>query len=148
MKNETYAKDQLQQTLFKVLDKIQTYNGERGAIESWMSRIAINNCLSELRKKTPNIVPISEVNGKSIHVDPSIIDDINTSGILRLVQSLPDVYREIFNLSVIDGYNHQEIAELLGIEISSSRSRLSRSKQMLRDKLQTIKKNESWVSLA
>ena len=148
MGNKDDAKDQLQISLFKILEKINTYNQDKGRIESWISTIAINTCLSELRKNKLHIMPISDEINNSSFVEASIIDEMKTKDILALVESLPDIYREIFNLIEIDGYKHADAAKLLGIKEASSRSRLARSKEMLRIKLAKLKKKEGWISLA
>lgn len=148
MGSRSLAKDQLQISLMKILDKIQTYDPKKAKIESWISTVTINTCLTELRRKTPHILPINEIPSKTQQVNPSIIDELKTGEILKIIESLPDIYREVFNLVEIDGFSHREIGELLGIKESSSRARLARSKEMLRNKITLINKKESWTSLA
>lgn len=148
MHTKEEAQDQLQKAFMRILDKISLYNNEEGNFESWISRVCINLCLSELRKRAPNIIAITEVPQQNLQVNPDIIDQFNENEILDLIQQLPNMYREIFNLNVIDGFNHTEISEMLNIEVSSSRSRLSRAKQMLREKIMNVKKNKSCVNLA
>ncbi len=148
MGDRNLAQDQLQISWVKILDKIQTYDPHKAKIESWISTVAINTCLSELRRKKPNTIPINEIPTRTPKVNPAVIDTMKTNDILKLIETLPDIYREIFNLVEIDGYNHKEIAALLGINESSSRSRLARSKEMLRIKILKMNKTESWTSLA
>jgi len=148
MGDRILAKDELQNSLIKILDKIQSYDSKKSKIESWISTVTINTCLSSLRKRKVFISSLEDIPFESAWVDPIIIDEMNTNDILKLVESLPDIYREIFNLVEIDGYKHKEIANLLDIKESSSRARLNRSKQMLRSKLLLVKKCESWTNLA
>ena len=148
MKDEGDAKDQLQKSLFKILENIASYNMEIASFESWISTIAINTCISELKKnRIPNI-PMNPEYNNQYFVQPEIIDQLQTEDILLIVKSLPDIYRQVFNLVEIDGYSHKVVASLLGIKESSSRARLTRSKHLLREKLIALKKNESWINLA
>ena len=148
MGDKDLAMDQLQISLLKILDKISTYDSSRAAIEAWISRVTINTCLTELRRKKPSLVPIDEGFQSYGLVEPAVLDTMNTGEILKVIETLPDIYREVFNLIEIDGYSHREVAELLDIKETSSRSRLMRSKEMLRNKLSTSKKTESWTNLA
>ena len=148
MNNKEDAKDQLQKSLFKILDKIGSYDVDKASFESWISTIAINTCLSELKKNRIDTVPIIPEYNDLQFVNPDIIDRLDTQELLKVVKSLPDKYREVFNLIEIDGYSHKEVAKMIGIKESSSRSRLTRSKQLLREKLVSLKKNESWKNLA
>lgn len=148
MKDRSSAKDQLQKSLMKIFDKIKSFDENKGTLESWMARITINTCLTDLRKKKLNIVSLDDAIITTKQVDPEIIDTMSTKEIIAMVQSLPDIYREIFNLIVIDGYKHKEIEEMLNIKEASSRARLSRAKEMLRNKIKGINKNKSWINLA
>ncbi|MDA9773917.1 sigma-70 family RNA polymerase sigma factor [Saprospiraceae bacterium] len=148
MSDKSSAKDQLQISLMKILQNIETYNQEKGKIESWITRVTINTCLTDLRKRKLNVVSMDDVSFANTSVNPSIIDDMRTEDILALIQSLPDIYREIFNLVEIDGYKHGEIASMLNIKEASSRARLTRAKEMLRIKLTGSNKKKSWINLA
>ena len=148
MQNRNTAKDQLQISLLKILKNIDQYNSEKGKLESWMSRITINTCLTDLRKNRINIVSIDDASLSSAEIPPEVIDQLKTKDLIELIQSLPDIYREIFNLVEIDGFSHHEIAEMLNIKVSSSRARLSRAKEMLRNKLIPLDKKKSWINLA
>ena len=101
-----------------------------------------------MRKKKLDQVSIDNEIIQIPEKNETIIEKLTTDEILAVVEKLPDAYREIFNLAVIDGYSHKQIGEMMGIEEASSRSRLSRAKSMLRDQLSKIKKRESWVNLA
>ena len=69
MGDKTLAKDQLQISFMKILDNIQSYDASRAKIESWISTITINTCLTELRRKSPNILPIDELPSKTQQID-------------------------------------------------------------------------------
>ena len=148
MADKVTAKDQLQISLMKILQNIESYDSNKGKIESWLSSVTINTCLTELRKRKLNVVSIDDVNIASTSVDPVVIDNMKVEEILTLVSSLPDIYREIFNLVEIDGYTHKEISDMLEIKQASCRARLARAKEMLRSKLQVSNKKKSWINLA
>ena len=148
MADKTTAKDQLQISLMKILQNIESYDAGKGKIESWLSSVTINTCLTELRKRKLNMVSIDDVNIANTPVNPVVIDNMKAEEILLLVSSLPDIYREIFNLVEIDGYTHKEISEMLEIKQASCRARLARAKEMLRSKLQGSNKKKSWINLA
>ena len=148
MADKTTAKDQLQISLMKILQNIESYDAGKGKIESWLSSVTINTCLTELRKRKLNVVSIDDVNIANTPVNPVVIDNMKAEEILLLVSSLPDIYREIFNLVEIDGYTHKEISEMLEIKQASCRARLARAKEMLRSKLQGSNKKKSWINLA
>lgn len=142
------ARDFLQISLFKILDKIEAFDRSKGSIRSWISTIAINTCISEMRKKRHKLLPLLDEAFQAENSDFSILDELETEVIMNLIQNLPDIYREVFNMIEIDGYTHQEVGQMLGIEAGSSRSRLARSKAILRKQILELQKNESWVNQA
>lgn len=142
------ARDFLQISLFKILDKIDSFDNSKGSIRSWISTITINTCISEMRKKRPHLLPIIDEALQAKSADISILDELNIEVIMNLIQNLPDIYRQVFNLVEVDGYSHQEVGDMLGIEAGSSRSRLARSKAILRQQILQLEKNESWVNQA
>ena len=79
------------------------------------------------------------------NVEPEAISKLSHDDLLKIVQTLPDGYRQVFNLSVIEGYSHREIGEMLGIAAVSSRSNLSRAKQLLRKKILDSKTTDQWI---
>ncbi|MDF1695892.1 MAG: sigma-70 family RNA polymerase sigma factor [Saprospiraceae bacterium] len=142
------AKDAIQMSFLRILNNIHMHDPQKGKLTSWMTKVTINVCLSELRKKKLDMVSIDNEIIQIPEKNETIIEKLTTDEILSVVEKLPDAYREIFNLAVIDGFSHKQIGEMLEIEEASSRSRLSRAKSMLRDQLSKIKKRESWVNLA
>ena len=101
-------------------------------LEAWMKRIMINTSIDQVRKrnrrKTEELSVVSD-----FVIDENIISQFQVEEILKLVQRLPEMYRTVFSLSVIEGYNHKEIADMLNIEEATSRSNLSKSKKKLRE---------------
>jgi len=141
LKNTDDAKDALQDCFMKVYDKIASFNHE-GSFDGWIKRLAVNNCLMVLREKK-----------KAIFVDEIFIPmeierdddeegyDIDRQTLFNMIQDLPDGYRTVFNLYVIDGFSHKEIAEKMGINEGTSKSQLARAKKILREKF-TLLQNE------
>ncbi|MEO0775101.1 MAG: RNA polymerase sigma factor [Bacteroidota bacterium] len=134
--DEAMAKDILQETLIRIFTQIDKYRAT-GSFEGWMRRIAVRTALNWLDRKyiRRETYPVElEVDG---HLDPTILDQLGAEEILKLVQGLPLGFRTVFNLYAIEGYTHQEIAELLQISESASRSQLSRARRLLQKKFNT-----------
>ena len=123
MKNEVDAEDALIKGFYKILSNIHSYSGT-GSFEGWMKRIVINECLMLLRKNCNfNLtIPIENAGGDKIKVE--FVDSLTYNEILKLLDELPSGYRTVFNLFVIEGYKHREIAEKLNISINTSKSQL------------------------
>jgi RNA polymerase sigma-70 factor (ECF subfamily) len=132
MKHAMSAEDALQETFIQVFHNIHQYKGE-GAFVGWLRRIAVTTCLKALRK---NEIQTEELNlVKEEHSDGESFPDMNmeVDEILLIINTLPDNYRHVFNLYIVEGYSHLEIAEILGINEAASRARLKRARIMVRD---------------
>ncbi|MCW5921244.1 MAG: sigma-70 family RNA polymerase sigma factor [Saprospiraceae bacterium] len=129
------AEEALVSGLFKVLSQIEHYTGA-GSFEGWMRRIVVNECLMMLRKTQLLVFPGNDLQLNESHADTFSIDaEISAREILELLDQLPNGYRTVFNLYVLEGYKHHEIADLLGISINTSKSQLILAKQKLRNLL-------------
>ena len=131
VKTNEDAEDVLVEGFFKIFTKIDQFTGE-GNFEGWMRRIMINESLMFLRKVharpyTEEIVNMEQ----SDHYN--VVDELAAKDILRLLEQLPDGYRTIFNLYVLEGLKHREIAELLGISINTSKSQLILAKKRMQE---------------
>lgn len=128
------AEEALVSGFFKVFSQIASFSGQ-GSFEGWMRRIVVNEALMMLRKSQLLIFPGDEV----IQFDQpdgfSIEADLSAREIMVLLDELPNGYRTVFNLYIIEGYKHQEIADLLGISINTSKSQLILAKEKLRNLL-------------
>lgn len=132
------AEDAMINGFVKVFNKIDQfeYRG-KGSLEGWIKRIMVNECLMLLRKKKYEKVELSAVsNVISIHHAPD--SKLLEERILKVVSELPNGYRTVFNMYVIEGYNHKEIGEKLGISENTSKSQLSKAKNSLRETLTKI----------
>ncbi len=131
------AEEVLNRGFFKVFTKIESYTKE-GSFEGWIRKIMVNECLNENQKREVIYEP-NEVGERNFLTQvPEVESTHDVSYIMNVIAALPDGYRIVFNLCEIEGYNHKEIAEKLGITESSSRSQLTRAKQLLRQKLKDI----------
>jgi RNA polymerase sigma factor (sigma-70 family) len=130
--NAGEAEDILQEGFIKVFNKIASFRSE-GSFEGWIRRIFVNTAIEHFRKKT-YLQPITEyeeatVEGKYL----SVLDSMAEKDIIQLVQQLSPGYRTVFNMYVVEGYTHKQIAEALGISEGTSKSQLSRAKLILQD---------------
>ena len=135
--NSEEAEDILQEGFIKIFNKINSYRGE-GSFEGWIRRIFVNTAIEHFRKKT-YLQPITEteentVEGKYL----SVLDNLAEKDIVQLIQQLSPGYRTVFNMYVVEGYTHKQIAELLGISEGTSKSQLSRAKLILQDLVRTF----------
>ena len=133
VRNREDAEDVLVGGLFKVLTNIHSFKGA-GSFEGWIRRIVVNEALMFLRKKH-NFRMTIEISNVELKSDVTIEDELAAQDILNLLEKLPTGYRTIFNLYVVEGYKHREIAELLGISINTSKSQLILAKKRMRDLL-------------
>lgn len=130
--NTEEAEDILQEGFIKVFKKIGSYRGE-GSFEGWIRRIFVNTAIEQFRRKT-YMQPITEREENSVEATYlSVLDNLAEKDIVKLVQQLSPGYRTVFNMYVVEGYTHRQIAESLGISEGTSKSQLSRAKIILQD---------------
>lgn len=144
-KNYAEAEDNLHDAFITVFSKIEQYNN-KGSFEGWLKRIAINTSLQRYREDVGVYDIINEGNIEDVSVD---IDDDNVSidFLLKIIQELPDRYRLVFNLYVLDGYSHVEISELINISTGTSKSNLARARLILKEKIEdyNAKSNSHYI---
>lgn len=136
-KSYAEAQDNLQEGFLLIFDKIGQYNF-KGSFDGWAKRVMINHVLQQYRKTT-----LLELVNDVVDDSETEIDDENISldFLLKIVQELPDRYRLVFNLYVMDDYSHKEIAEMLDISIGTSKSNLARAKMILKEKIDKYNHN-------
>lgn len=124
------AEDLLVAALYKALTNLSSYTGN-GSFEGWIRRIVINECLMFLRKRHDfsETLDISEL---ELAAEEHIEGQLAAQELMALVAQLPDGYRTIFNLYVMEGYKHREIADQLNISIHTSKSQLLLAKRKLK----------------
>jgi len=133
-RGQDQAKDLLQEGFIKVFQSLNTFKGE-GSFEGWVRRIMVNGCLEFLRKPENKIFH-EDVNDlqSELSFEPNM-RKLDVQYVLRRIQELAPGYRAVFNLFVVEGYQHQEIAKMLGISESTSKSQLSRARKLLQEML-------------
>lgn len=124
------AKDILQEGFIKVFDYLHQFKHE-GSIEGWMKRVFVSVALRQFKKKKLRFEDASSVDLSPYMEDPSILSKITKDEIHKLILQLPYGYRTVFNLNVIEGYSHEEIAQMLNIQATTSRSQLLKARKML-----------------
>jgi len=131
--NREDAEDMLQEGFIKVFLQIHSFEN-RGAFEGWIRRIIVHTCINILKKnkKFNESVDIIHANGIQVRED-SVPAIVQAKQIVECIRLLPMGYRTVLNLYAIEGYNHREIAGMLDIEESTSRSQYTRAKAMLED---------------
>lgn len=131
------AEDILQEGFIKVFKNIARFRFE-GSFEGWMRRIFVNTAIEHYRRSKP-MYPILEVNNSAFDVlHENTIDRLAADDLLAMVQKLSPGYRTVFNLYVIEGYTHREIANMLGISEGTSKSQLARARYLLQDKVNQL----------
>ena len=125
------AKAIMNQGFFKIFKNLEKFDSQYD-FKPWLKTIMVNTALDHL-KKNKKMALHTELKESSNHmVSETAIDKMNFEDLIKIVNLLPTAYRTVFNLFVIDGYKHEEIAQQLGIGVGTSKSNLSRAKEKLR----------------
>jgi RNA polymerase sigma factor (sigma-70 family) len=133
-KSSQEAEDALQEGFLKVFASIKSFRGD-ARLDTWITRIMINTALNAQRQKL-YLLPMVDITEVNLPEDEEIsLAAFNLSELVAMIQSLPDGCRLVFNLFAIEGYNHKEIAGMLGINEGTSKSQYSRAKSLLKVKL-------------
>jgi RNA polymerase sigma factor (sigma-70 family) len=129
--NTDEAYDILQDTFIKVFEKIISYKNE-GSFEGWLKRICVNTALDHIRRNKMDKFT-DDVDSVQFKLSSSqgTLDDLLAEDLMEILKSLPVGYRTVFNMYVIDGYSHKEIADHLNITESTSKSQFSRARAIL-----------------
>lgn len=152
--NREDAEDMLQESFIKVFSQIHTFQN-KGAFEGWIRRIIVHTCINHLKKNKRFNESVDIINASAIQVrEESIPSIVQAKQIVECIRLLPIGYRTVLNLYAIEGYSHKEIADMLDIEESTSRSQYTRAKQMLEEILlkkkiiQRPKEKMDWLMAA
>lgn len=140
--NAAEAEDLTQDAFFQVFRKLSTFRGD-SALSTWLYRIAVNTVLMHFRKKSPGQVSLDESYNNHEDAKPvrrqlgtrdgRLETSITRIALTRAISELPEGYRRIFLLHEVEGYEHGEIAELLGCSVGNSKSQLHKAKMRIRD---------------
>ena len=129
-RHEMEAEDILQDAFIKIFDNITRFEF-KGSFEGWVRRIVINTALKNYSKKSFKQEQIGLENYPELPLEPEVYAHLQEEELLRLIAKLPEGYRLVFNLYAVEGYSHKEIADMLGIQESTSRSQLVKARKML-----------------
>lgn len=140
-RNTSDAEDILQEAFIRVFSKMGQFKFE-GSFEGWIRKIVVNTALKKytLTRYSMEVTGLEAPNGQERADDPAAYNQLTQKDLLALINSLPDGYRLIFNLHVIEGYPHEEIAEMLGIQPGTSRSQLVKARNMLQKQITALQK--------
>ncbi|MGE5393918.1 MAG: RNA polymerase sigma factor [Candidatus Saccharibacteria bacterium] len=134
-KDATEAEDNLQEGFIKVFANLKSFRQD-GSFEGWVRRIMINVSLEKLRKQHL-LYPVEDVAiYDTVNFSDDVVARMAADDLLKLIQQLPPRYRLVFNLYVIDGMSHQEIAKEMSITEGTSKSNLARARDILKKKVQ------------
>ncbi len=126
------AEDLLQNSFVDVFSKLHSFKQE-STIGAWIKRIVINNCINFIKKKRLELVELKDNYDPVVQIQEEIPDTaLNVNGINEAILQLPDGYRMVFTLYLMEGYDHGEIATILNITEATSKSQYSRAKKKLK----------------
>ncbi|MEJ6660728.1 MAG: RNA polymerase sigma factor (sigma-70 family) [Bacteroidia bacterium] len=132
MNNEDEAKDALQEGFIKVFKNISKFKFT-GSFEGWMKRIFVNSSIELIRKRKMHL-DVSELNSNELPLTAKIeTGSMDAEKMMTLVQQLPEGYRTVFNMFIVDGYSHKEISDYLEISESTSKTQLFKARKQLQE---------------
>lgn len=146
LNDQSVLKDVLQETFISLFLNIHKYDAAKASFKTWATKIAINFCLKQNQKNKKWPTAEFLLSEHDLPAEPDVFKKLTDEEILKELKKMPENYYEVFNLYVIDGFSHKEIAEMLNIEPSLSRQRLTRGREWLKKKLPHELKSLSIVS--
>ncbi|MCF8332217.1 MAG: sigma-70 family RNA polymerase sigma factor [Bacteroidales bacterium] len=134
-KNRMGAEDIMQEGFVKVFAKLDQYN-DQGSFEGWIRKTIINTAINHYKKNINynKELDLDEVTIKN-QIEPRVIDQLTVNELMEVIRELPEGYRLVFNLFVLEGYSHKEIADNLDITENTSKSQLSRARNVLQQQI-------------
>ena len=133
------AEDILQDAFIKVFDNVSKFQ-HRGSFEGWIRRIVVNTALKHYGKKSFRNEQLGIEKYPDLPMEPAIYAHLEEEVLLKLIAKLPEGYRIVFNLYAIEGYSHKEIAKMMGIQESTSRSQLVKARKWLQTQVVKMQK--------
>lgn len=142
LKDTAEAEDAMQEAFIKAFQKLSQFKGEV-TFGAWLKRIVINSCLDSIKAKRLELFPLNEETLKLVDTESDsgwgVPEDTNISEVLAAIEELPINYKTTVKLFLLEGYNHQEISEILQISENASRTYLHRGKTRLKEKLKNMR---------
>jgi RNA polymerase sigma factor (sigma-70 family) len=137
--NESVAKEILNDSFYKVFKDLHKFSFA-GSFEGWIRRIVINTAADHLRKNIRDVQPTKEITAEDAYINSGPVDNLSHKELLKIINTLPDAQREVFNLFVFENYSHKEIAKLLNLNQSNCRWHLNDARRRLKEKLKSFMK--------
>jgi len=133
------AEDILQESFIRVFSNIGQYRFE-APLEAWIRRIVVHTALKIIRKMSIHFADLDNHSEETQSIDSEALTNLGAEELLRQIASLPEGYRLVFNLYVIEGYDHGEIAAMLNIDVVTSRSQLLKARRRLQTQIEKLSK--------
>lgn len=138
--NSMEAEDMMQEGFIAIFKNIGQFNNT-GSFGGWMKRVIINAALMLLRKNKLRFNEIDDYsNNNNVSIEAYTYSNLGEEDLMKLINNLPKGYRVVFNLNIIEGYNHDEIATMLDIKPATSRSQLVKARKMLQLQILELQK--------
>lgn len=132
-RNREDAEDMLQEAFIKVFLQIHQFQS-KGSLEGWIRKVVVHTCINNLKKNKKFNESVDIIHAKSLHIrEENIPSIVQAKQIIECIRMLPIGYRTVLNLYALEGYSHKEIAGMLEIEESTSRSQYTRARAMLEE---------------
>lgn len=135
--DHSYLKDVLQETFIRIFKSLDQFDIQKANFTTWSTKIAINACLSQNSKfKNNRTVELNRATYELADQE-NVLDSLSVEETQKWLKQMPTDYFEVFNLFVIDGFAHEEIAQMLSIKIELSRKRLSRARLWVKKRIES-----------
>ncbi|MEE9371688.1 MAG: sigma-70 family RNA polymerase sigma factor [Saprospiraceae bacterium] len=142
-RNRMEADDIFQDGLMNVFKNLKQFDAKKAAFSTWSHRVMVNAALQYLRKWNQiDNLSLSESYVAEPIVEEDINDKMNAQELIKMIQKLPVGYRIVFNMYVLEGYKHKEIADILGITVSTSKTQLFKAKKILQKEVEFLFQND------
>ncbi|MCB9167058.1 MAG: sigma-70 family RNA polymerase sigma factor [Flavobacteriales bacterium] len=136
-RHELEAQDMLQEGFIRVYEKLDSFRQD-GSLEGWVRRIMVHTAINHYRRKSFHMERFGLEVLPETPVSPDALSGLGAGELLDLVRTLPDGYRTVFNLYAIEGFDHAEIASMLGCGESTSRSQLAKARRILQERISEL----------
>lgn len=138
----SYLKDMIQDIYSNVFNSLSNYQSDTGSFKTWLRTIAVYKLIDYKRREKPADLELLEYTNQ-LTVSETVFDDLYLQNLLDLIEDMPNGYRIVINMFLVEGYSHKEIASHLEISVETSRSQLSRGKSWLRKRLIDLNSHNS-----
>jgi len=135
--NEHEAKEILNDAFFKIFRDLGQYSFQ-GAFEGWIRKIVVNTVADHLRRNMKYDIPVKEVMPEDAYINSEQVENLSHKELLKIIDTLPDAHKEIFNLFVFENYSHKEISKLLNIKQNNCRWHLNDARRRLKEKINSL----------